>query len=243
MDNMDLLLKDAFEEMVTQEYENRFLDYPEHRFSLKFRIKMHHMIRKIGTEEKGIRDRTSILELYRPIHSRRRLILLVALILLLLGGTVVAAKTLICWLYQITIEQREDHVKVNEDESAISGDETSVTEEGFRKYKLTRIPEGYNLVEEKIDAEFKEIVEVYENQDGYLLLFKQNGQGEITMGNITSDREELEEVKVNGFKGFYVEDFDTASLILSDGEELIQLFGYLTKEDLLALAEGLELLE
>lgn len=24
MDNMDLLLKDAFEEMVTQEYENRF---------------------------------------------------------------------------------------------------------------------------------------------------------------------------------------------------------------------------
>ena len=50
MDNMDLLLKDAFEEMVTEEYENRPLDYPKYRFSLKFRIKMHRMIRQIGAE-------------------------------------------------------------------------------------------------------------------------------------------------------------------------------------------------
>lgn len=204
---------------------------------------MHHMIRKIGTEEKGIRDRTSILELYRPIHSRRRLILLVALILLLLGGTVVAAKTLICWLYQITIEQREDHVKVNEDESAISGDETSVTEEGFRKYKLTRIPEGYNLVEEKFIKMFNEYKVTYLNSNNETLLFRQNGQDEVTMGNITSDRAELEEVKVNGFKGFYVKDYDTANLILSDGDCLIEIFGNFSKEELIDLAEGLELSE
>ncbi len=243
MDNMDLLLKDAFEEMVTEEYENRPLDYPKYRFSLKFRIKMHRMIRQIGAEEKNAGEKTSILELYRPIHSRRRLILLVALMLLLLGGTVAAAKTLINWLYQITLEQREDHVKVNENESAISGDETGVSEENFRKYKLTRIPEGYYLVEEKIDKGFKENVEVYENKEGLLLLLRQNGQGESTMGNITSDKVELEEVKINGFKGYFVKDFDTANLILSDGECLIEIFGNFSKEELISLAEGLELSE
>ncbi len=98
-------------------------------------------------------------------------------------------------------------------------------------------------MEEKIDKGFKENVEVYENKEGLLLLLRQNGQGESTMGNITSDKVELEEVKINGFKGYFVKDFDTANLILSDGECLIEIFGNFSKEELISLAEGLELSE
>lgn len=237
MDNMDLLLKEAFEEMVTQEYENRPLDFPEHRFSLKFRIKMYRLIHRIGVKEKDSGEKTSILELYRPIRSTRRLLLLVALILLLLGGTVVAAKTLICWLYQITLEQREDHVKVNENESIISEDELIGAEGNFRKYKLTKLPEGYILMEEMSDEIFKERVEVYKNIEGYFLLFKQSGQGGITIGNVTSDREKLEEITIDDFKGYYMEDDNVGSILLSDEHTLIELSGRFSKEELIALVE------
>lgn len=245
MDNMDLLLKEAFEEIVTEEYENRPLDLPEHRFSLKFRIKMRRLIRRIGTKEREPGEKTSILEFYRPIRSRRRLILLIALMLLLLGGTVAAARTLICWLYEISLEQRDDHVKVNREENVImeNGEETADTEKSFRKYKLTKIPEGYHLEEDRFDDVFHDYQIIYMNDDNDVLLFKQNGQTDVTMGNVTSDMKELEEVNVNGFEGYYVEDYDTANLILSDGKSLIQLFGSFSKEELLELAEGLEPVE
>ncbi|NBH13156.1 DUF4367 domain-containing protein [Lachnospiraceae bacterium] len=240
MDNMDLLLKEAFEEMVTEEYENRPLEFPEHRFSLRFRIKMRRLMNQIKVKKEEREDDSSLLELYRPIHSRKRLLLMIALLLLLLGGTVVAAKTLISWLYQVTLEQREDHVKVNRYETAISENETAVTEGSFQKYKLTKIPEGYELMESRTDEIFKESVEIYKNSEGYLLLLRQNGRGEITMGNVTSDKTELKEVNVKGFEGYYVEDCETANLILSDGEYLIEIFANLSKEELVDLAEGLE---
>jgi len=245
MDNMDLLLKEAFEEIVTEEYENRPLDLPEHRFSLKFRIKMRRLIRRIGTKEREPGEKTSILELYRPIRSRRRLILLIALMLLLLGGTVAAARTLICWLYEISLEQRDDHVKVNREENVImeNGEETAETEKSFRKYKLTKIPEGYHLVSEEVGEKFEEYRVAYMNEEGYALLFRQNGYEDITMGNITYAMKGLEEITVNHFTGYYMEDDNVGSLILSDEETLIELSGKMSKEELLELAEGLELME
>ena len=243
MDNMDLLLKEAFEEMVTQEYENRPLEFPEHRFSLKFRLKMRRLMKQIDVGEQETEEKTSLLELYRPIRSKRKLVVLIALMLLLLGGTVVAAKTLITWLYQITLEQQEDHVKVNRQEAAVSENVTEVTEGSFRKYQLTKIPEGYHLVEEKFSEVFNDYKVVYINEQKETLLFRQNGQKETTVGNITSYKEDMEEINVNNFEGYFVKDYDTASLILSDGEYLIEIFGNFTKEELITLAEGLEILE
>ena len=126
--------------------------------------------------------------------------------MLLLGGTVVAAKTLISWLYQVTLEQREDHVKVNRYETAISENETAVTEGSFQKYKLTKIPEGYELIESRTDEIFKESVEIYKNSDKKIFFLKQNGQDGNTMGNVTFDSEGMEEVNVGDFKGYYMED-------------------------------------
>ncbi len=245
MDNMDLLLKEAFEEIVTEEYENRPLDLPEHRFSLKFRIKMRRLIRRIGTKEREAEEKTSILELYRPIRSRRKLILLIALMLLLLGGTVAAARTLICWLYEISLEQRDDHVKVNREENVImeNHEETAETEKSFRKYKLTKIPEGYHLEEDRFDDVFHEYQIIYMNDDNDVLLFKQNGQTDVTIGNVTYIMEGVEEITVNHFTGYYMKDDNVGSLILSDEENLIELSGKMSKEELLELADGLELME
>ncbi len=236
MDNMDLLLKEAFEEMVTQEYENRPLEFPEHRFSLKFRLKMRRLMKQIDVGEQETEEKTSLLELYRPIRSKRKLVVLIALMLLLLGGTVVAAKTLITWLYQITLEQQEDHVKVNRQETVISED---MTESSFQKYKLTKIPEGYQLIDSRTDEGFKESVEVYRNSAKRIFLFKQNGQDEITMGNVTLGREGMEEINVDNFKGYYMEDGNIGSLILSDKYILIELSGRMNKEELIELAKGL----
>lgn len=239
MDNMDLLLKEAFEEMVTEEYENRPLEFPEHRFSLRFRIKMRRLMNQIKVKKEEREDDSSLLELYRPIHSRKRLLLMIALLLLLLGGTVVAAKTLISWLYQVTLEQREEHVKVNRYETAISENETAVTEGSFQKYKLTKIPEGYELIESRTDEIFKESVEIYKNSDKKIFFLKQNGQDGNTMGNVTFDSEGMEEVNVGDFKGYYMEDTNMGSLILSDTNILLELSGGMSKEELMEIAKGL----
>ena len=81
------------------------------------------------------------------------------------------------------------------------------------------------------------------NEEGYALLFRQNGYEDITMGNITYAMKGLEEITVNHFTGYYMEDDNVGSLILSDEETLIELSGKMSKEELLELAEGLELME
>lgn len=72
-----------------------------------------------------------------------------------------------------------------------------------------------------------------------LLVLRQSLQENGNHGNTTSIREEMEKVQINDFQGYFVEDFDTSSLVLSDGKYMIEIFGSLSKEELLSLAENL----
>lgn len=246
MQNMDELLRDTFAELVEEEYRNRPAEFPRHRFSWKFRVKMYRMIHQTGGKKRAGDNQASLWELYRPVHSKRRLIVLVMLLLMLLGGTVVAAGSLIRWLHQVVLEQHDDHYEIYKPESETVEnvpETTSVGEKDFRRYMLTELPEGYELVKKEYKEVYELYREAYENSEGEALLFKQCGGNQGHIGNVTSAEEQLEEITINGFKGYYIQDEDTGNLILSDGETLVELSGRMSKEELMYFAEKLEPIE
>ncbi len=99
------------------------------------------------------------------------------------------------------------------------------------------------MVEEVYRQRFDEYQITYVNDKGDMMLLRQSGYKEGIMGNITSGFKGMDKVTVNDFMGYYVRDVDTANLVLTDGEYVIELFGNLSKKELISLAKRLQLEE
>lgn len=117
------------------------------------------------------------------------------------------------------------------------------TEDVFPKYELSQVPKTYRLIEKRFYEEIQEYKIVYKDTRDNILFFRQSGESKDAIGNITSAKTEMEKVIVNEFVGYYVKDYDTASLVLFDEKYLIELSGSLTKEELILLAEKLQFVE
>lgn len=216
MNDMDKLLEQAFEEMIKEGYDKRPKDLPRHQFSFEFRRKMKQVFQKFETQEKNgaTKSDDSLLELYRPIRSKRRWIAVALLILMLVGGSVIAAEPIIQWLNGFRIEQRSDHVRIqNEQVQENEGEDRG----DFRKYRLMEVPEGYEVESEKFEEGFQRYSIRYIGASNNVLSLKQTWQEKGYPENLTSDAKPLEEVEMNGFTGYYVEDNGIGSLIISNG--------------------------
>lgn len=238
--DMDKLLRQAFDQIAKEEYENRPVEIPEHKFSLRFHWKMHKLFRMSGAGKKEGVGKTggSPMELFRPIRSKRKMAAIALLILMLVGGTTIAAEPFIRWLQNFYIEKNEDHVVVQNNELDESVEHTK---ENFRKYRLTEVPEGYSLESEIYEDEFQKYIITYVNNSEDAILLKQTWQVDEQPENLTSNKKSLEDVKVNGFTGYFVEDNGIGSLIISNGVYKLVLNGSLSKEELIKLADKLEL--
>lgn len=238
MMDIDKLLEKSFDQLAKEEYEKRSLEFPKHRFSLKFWWKIHWLFQKIGvgkmTEQEGI----SVMELFRPIHSKRRIVAIILLILMVIGGTAVAAEPFIHWLQNFSVVQNEDHVKIQN--NTVDGTSEHV-KENFRKYYITNAPKGYIFNYEKFDENFQRNMIRYHNENDDILSLKQTWQEDDLEENLTSDKKRIEDVEVNGFTGYYAEDNEVGSLILSNGIYKLVLDGNFSKEELLEIAENLQL--
>lgn len=244
MDKMDLLLKEAFEVLAKEEYENRPDDIPKHRFSLRFRWNMHRLYRTLGKIKKHSdgEEETSILDLYRPLSARRYLALVSLLLLMLIGGTVFAGEPLIRWIHDYYMEQHKDHVaiqKSEKDEDKDNEDTANVTE--FRKYRFQEVPVGYYIEKEEFSKNPQRYNVFYVNEVGNTLYLKQTFDGDEVVGNVTSNTEPLEEIMINGYVAYYAGDKDGGTVMFSDGTYMVVIYGNLPKETLIELAEGLEL--
>ena len=237
--DMDKLLKEAFDEIAKEEYVNRPTDFPEHRFSLRFRLKMHRLLNESVADKKtGIAGAgNSILELYRPVHTKRRLAAIALLVFVLVGGTAFGAEPIIQWLNNFCIEQSEDHVMIQNNELDESMEHTKAN---FRKYCLTEVPEGYSLEKEEFDEEFQRYSTIYVNGENMLFL-QQSWQEDNVPENLTSDMKGLQDIEVNGFTGCYAEDNGIGTLIISNGVYKLVLNGSFMKDELIELVGKLEL--
>ncbi len=241
MNDMDKLLKQALEEMVKEDYESRPKELPEHQFSVKFRRKMKQVFRMLESQEGNGANKSSdsLLELYRPIRSKRKWIALALLILMLVGGSVIAAEPIKQWLNGFRIEKTEDHVRIQNDEAQ---EDVGEDRGEFRKYRLTELPKGYSLQEEKFDKGFNRYFITYSDTEDIISL-KQTWQDDESPEKLTSNAVYLKEAEVNGFTGYYTEDSEMGTLILSNGVYKLVLDGPFSREELLELAGKLELVD
>lgn len=239
--DMDKLLRQAFDQIAKEEYENRPVEIPEHRFSLRFHWKMHKLFRMSGAGKKEGVGKTggSPMELFRPIRSKRKMAAIALLILMLVGGTTIATEPFIRWLQNFYIEHNEDHVVVQNNELDESVEHTK---ENFRKYRLTEVPEGYSLESEVFNDDLQRYSVMYVSGENVLVL-KQNWQEDESLEKLTSNKEKLKDVRISGFTGYYAEDNGIGSLVLSNGVYKLVLDGKLSKEELIELAGKLELTE
>lgn len=238
--DMDKLLRQAFDQIAKEEYENRPVEIPEHKFSLRFHWKMHKLFRMSGAGKKEGVGKTggSPMELFRPIRSKRKMAAIALLILMLVGGTTIAAEPFIRWLQNFYIEHNEDHVVVQNNELDESVEHTK---ENFRKYRLTEVPEGYSVRSELFEEGFQRYQIIYGNESGDLLSLKQTWQQDDTTENLTTNTEVIKDIGVNGFTGYYLKDKEVNSLILSNGVYKLVIDAKLSKEELIELVSKLEL--
>lgn len=94
---------------------------------------------------------------------------------------------------------------------------------------------------EKFDEGFQRYAIRYINKEDGILSLKQTWQEEEYPENVTSDKEPMKDVEVNGFTGYYVEDNGMGSLIISNGVYKLVLDGPFSKKELIELAGKLEL--
>ncbi len=234
--DMEKLLQEAFDEIAKEEYANRPTDLPEHKFSLKFRLKMRRIMKGSATVgEEG----NHILGLHRSFRTRRRVAVVTLFVFIMAGGTVFGAEPIIQWLNSFNVEQNEDHVKIQNNELDKN---VKHTKDNFRKYCLTEVPEGYSLKSEDFEIGFQRYKVTYVKAEDMLFL-KQTWQEDLVIESITSDAEGLKDIEVNGFKGYYTEDDGIGSLILSNGVYKLVLTGAFGKDELVGLAGKLELVD
>ena len=233
---MDELLILAFEEAAKDRYNNRVRFHQKHRFSFKKKKKMHKLLR-MQEKCRSKRSGGTILELYRPVYSKRRMVVIVLLLLMVIGGSSFASEPLIRWLNSFYVEQNDDHVKFQNDDNDMGIGSRAV----FRKYCFLDIPEGYTFVSEKYDEEFQKYYLTYVDSEEKILYLKQVWQESKASENLTSDTEQVKDIEVNGFTGYYVEDNGMGTLIISNGVYKLVLDGPFTKEELVDLAGKLEL--
>lgn len=234
MQELENLLREVLAEMIKEEYENRPKHIKKHFFSLRFRRRMRRMVKEVRAERRAAENASSITDLYRPIYSRRKWLVLLALLLVLVGGTVAGAEPVICRLFEYCMEQHGNFVEMEQRK-----DYSGTAADSFHKYEFAEVPEGYELAQEEYKSDFGVYQVSYVNSEGEMLVLRQSLQENGNHGNTTSTREEMEDIKINDFHGYFVEDFDTGNMVLSDGKYMLEIFGNLSKEELLSLAENL----
>ncbi len=241
MDDIDRLLQAAFTEMVEKEYANRPEKFPRHRFSRKFRRNMDELLRtgKAPAEyERKPAGGFSLLELMRPVRSRRAILIAAALVVLLFGTTASDTNPIIVWLHDSWMEQHGDYVEIQNREK-----DESISKKTFCKYELTEVPAGYELRGEEYDESVGIYYMFYANEEEQAFIFKQGTKDNGNLGNVTANRKDMEEAQVGGLEGYYVHDADTGNLILSDERYMLVFIGDLSKAEFLELASGLRAVE
>lgn len=158
------------------------------------------------------------------------------LVFVIAGGTAFGAEPIIQWLSKFSVEQEGDHFKIQNKEL---DENVEHTKDNFRKYFLTEIPEGYSLKSEEFEEGFQRYMISYSKGKDMLIL-KQTWQEDKFQERLTLD-EDLKNIEVNGFTGYYSEDEGIGSLVLSNGVYKLVLGGTFAKDELIEMAGKLKL--
>ena len=106
---------------------------------------------------------------------------------------------------------------------------------GEFEYKRPEIPVGFKVAKEN---EYPLSLEIeYENDNGNVIYYDQTGSVE-TMGiSIDNENNELQEITLNGYRGYIAQKGKNSHIIWTDGISCFELFGNVDKALLIKIAE------
>ena len=180
----------------------------------------------------------SLLELLRPIRSKKAVVVMAAIMVLVFGMTAGGTNPIIIWLHDNWMQQHGDYVEVQNREDKAGG-----SEEVFHKYELAEIPKGYRVVDEEFDEDVGVYMITYVDKNGNMLIVRQSKKDNGNIGNLTAGRKDINRIEVGDFEGYYVDDLDMSDLVLCDKEYMVVITGYLSRDEFLKLAENLQVAE
>lgn len=237
-EELDRLLKQAFEKMVAEDYAKRPQEFPKHQFSARFERNMEKLLCAAETPTEEPAAKFSLLELLRPIRSKKAVVVMAAIMVLVFGMTAGGTNPIIIWLHDNWMQQQGDYVEVQNRE-----DKAGVSEEVFHKYELAEIPKGYRVVDEEFDEDVGVYMITYVDKNGNMLIVRQSKKDNGNIGNLTAGRKDINRIEVGDFEGYYVDDLDMSNLVLCDKEYMVVITGYLSRDEFLKLAENLQVAE
>lgn len=237
-EELDRLLKQAFEKMVAEDYAKRPQEFPKHQFSARFERNMEKLLCAAETPTEEPAAKFSLLELLRPIRSKKAVVVMAAIMVLVFGMTAGGTNPIIIWLHDNWMQQHGDYVEVQNRE-----DKAGVSEEVFHKYELAEIPKGYRVVDEEFDEDVGVYMITYVDKNGNMLIVQQSKKDNGNIGNLTAGRKDINRIEVGDFEGYYVDDLDMSNLVLCDKEYMVVITGYLSRDEFLKLAENLQVAE
>ena len=218
----DELLREAVKQACEREgaYYEEFTKDAEHHFSIRHRIRMRRLYRKMKrkkAEEPVDRykvytypmtedddDRRQFVSTRVP-RLRPRLFLIVVLLMVGMSMTVFAIEPIREGIYQLIERCFSDHTDISFEkvQSEIKGQEEEIKE--FKPQKLEYVPEGYVLENEETDETFLMYSADYVNEEDYSLFYEQTAIQFLTP-SISSNGKRMEKIDVKNKYGYWIED-------------------------------------
>lgn len=207
----DELLREAVKQACEREgaYYEEFTKDAEHHFSIRHRIRMRRLYRKM--KRKKAEEPVDRYKVYTyPITEtdnrrqfastrlprlRPRFLLIVILLMISMSMTVFAIEPIREGIYQLIERCFSDHTDISFEkvQSEIKGQEEEIKE--FKPQKLEYVPEGYVLEnEEELDGEY--FCNYIDKKERYFN-YSQTNISKFELVSITSDGTRAEKIKVN----------------------------------------------
>lgn len=218
----DELLREAVKQACEQEgaYYEEFTKDAKHHFSIRHRIRMQRLYRKMKrkkAEEPADRYRVYTyprretdaeekqFTSYRVTRLNPKFLLIVVLLMISMSMTVFAIEPIREGIYQLIEKCFSDHTDISFEkvQSEIKGQEEEIKE--FKPQKLEYVPEGYVLENEEADETFLMYSADYVNVEDYSLFYEQVAI-QFFDPSISSNGERMEKIDVKNKYGYWIKD-------------------------------------
>lgn len=250
----DELLREAVKQACEREgaYYEEFTKDAEYHFSIRHRIRMRRLYRKMKRKKaEELVDRYRVYTYprqeadagkkqftsYRVTRLHPKFLLIVILLMISMSMTVFAIEPIREGIYQLIEKCFSDHTDISFEkvQSEIKGQEEEIKE--FKPQKLEYVPEGYVLENEETDEEIYYYSMCFVDKKDTPLYYIQMGI-EYFDFTVSSNGERIEKVDVKNKQGYWVKDTDgwNKLLYVKDGY-VYMLSGHENIENLISILE------
>ena len=197
---------------------------PLHVFSKRFERKMKALIRQ---------ERRSPFMKSFVLQSKRAAVFLLASVLISFTA-IMSVEALRVRFFRMVQEIYEKYSTISYEPVG----ENSIASQTFVEYEPTYIPDGFELVKERVYSHSKHMT--FRDSQRRGLGFMQSFLDVATV-DYDTEHVDLEPIQINGMDGYYLPNSSLKSIFWDDGTYFFDVSGHLDKNELIKVAESIKI--